>query len=70
MAETGSLAGGGGVLGVSEPLATAGQDFVSQLASVRLLDGQQSTVISVPIIDVSLVVLSWIQSMQSTYCSC
>ena len=35
-------------------LATPARDFVSQLETVRLGDGQQSTVISIPIIDVSI----------------
>lgn len=35
-------------------LATPASDFVSQLETVRLSDGQQSTVISIPIIDVSI----------------
>ena len=35
-------------------LATPAGDFVSQLETVRLGDGQQSTVISIPIVDVSI----------------
>ena len=35
-------------------LATPAGDFVSRLETVRLGDGQQSTVISIPIIDVSI----------------
>ena len=35
-------------------LATPANDFVSQLETVRLSNGQQSTVISIPIIDVSI----------------
>ena len=41
-------------LPVATSLATPGEDFLSALSIVRLEDGQQSTVITAPILDVRL----------------